>query len=80
VKGSSLNGGGELCGCRVDLRGGAKYSEVSQVALGRKGKLVWWEAGLDGQDVGGGAHEAIRRPSLDLVPEHRQLSTHVDGG
>jgi len=39
-----------------------------------------WQAGLDSQDVSRGAHEAIGRPSLDLVPERRELPVHGDCG
>jgi len=45
-----------------------------------KEKFERWEVGLDGQDVGGGAHEAIGGPSLDLVPECGQLPGYVDCG
>jgi len=50
------------------------------VALIRKEKLERRQAGLDGQDVGGGTHEAVGHPSLDLVPECGELPSHVDGG
>ena len=80
MKRRSLHRGGQPCGCRVDLQGGAKYPKVSQSAFIPKEKFERWEAGLDGQDVGGGAHEAIGRPSLDLVPECGELPGHVDCG
>jgi len=79
VKGWSLHGEGQCGGRGVDFRGGAQNPEVSQAALVRKEKTERGEAGLNGQDVGGGAHKAVRCPSLDLVPEDRELSGHVDG-
>jgi len=80
VKGRSLHRGGNPCSCRVVLRRGAYYSKVGQAALVRKENREWGEAGLDGQDVGGGTREAIGCPSLDLVPECGELPIHVDGG
>ena len=56
VKGGSLHRGGKPCGCGVDLRGGAQYPKVGQSALICEEELERWEAGLDGQDVGGGAY------------------------
>jgi len=53
---------------------------VSQSALVCEEEIEWWEAGLDGQYVCGGAHEAVGRPSLDLVPEHGELPGHVGRG
>jgi len=50
------------------------------VVFVHKEKLERREAGLDGQDVGGGTHEAIGRPSLDLGPECGELPRYVDGG
>ena len=38
------------------------------------------EAGLDSQDVRGGAGQAVRGPPLNLVPEDRKFSCHVSGG
>jgi len=70
VKGRSLRGGGEPSGCGIDLRGGAHDPEVGQAEFVREEDVKRREAGLYGQDVGGGAHEAICCPSLDLVPEH----------
>jgi len=51
---------------------------VGQSAFIRKKKFERWEAGLDGQDVGGGAHEASGRPYRDLVPECGEVPGHVD--
>jgi len=75
-----LRGGWESCGRRVDFRGRAHNSQVSQASLVREEELERREAGLDGQDVCGGRHETISWPSLDLVPEYGELSNHVDGG
>ena len=80
MKGGSLHRGGKSRGWGVDLRRGAKYRKVSQSALILEEKFERREAGLDGQDVGGGAHEAIGRPSLDLVPERGEFPGHVDRG
>jgi len=80
VEGRRLHRGGEPRGCWVDLRRGAENPKVSQPAFIREKEIEWWKAGLDGQDVGGGAHEAIGRPSLDLVPERGELPGHVDRG
>jgi len=66
-------------GC-VDLRWGAHHPKAGQAVLVRKEEVMWGEAGFNGQDVGRGAGEAIRGPSLDLVPEGRELSRHVNGG
>jgi len=78
VKGRSLHRGGKSRGYGVDLRTGAKYPKVSQSAFIPEEKFERWKAGLNGQDVGGGAHEAIGRPSLDLVPERGEFPGHVD--
>jgi len=80
VEGRRLYRGGKPRGCGVDLRLGAENPKVSQPAFIRAEEIEWWEAGLDGQGVGGGAHEAIGRPSLDLVPERGELPGHVDCG
>jgi len=80
VKGWGLHGGREPRGCRVDLGGGAHNSKVCQVSLECEKELERWEAGLDGQDIRGGRHEAISRPSLGLVPENGELPNYVDGG
>ena len=53
---------------------------MSQAAFVLNEKLQRCEAGLDSQDVGRGAPEAIGCPSLDLVPECGELPSHVDGG
>jgi len=45
-----------------------------------QGDPVRREAGLDGQDVSGGTHEAIGCLSLDLVAERGELPGHEDGG
>ena len=79
MKGWSLYRGGEPRCCGVDLRGGAKYSDVSQAVLVCQEKLKQREAGFDGQDVGGGTHEAVSRPPLDLMPKDGELPSHVDG-
>jgi len=50
------------------------------VAFVHEEKLEWWETGLDGQDVGGGTHEAVGGPPVDFVPEGGELPSHVDGG
>jgi len=80
VKGGSLHRGWKSRSCRVDLRGGAENPKVSQSAFVRKEKIARWETGLDGPDVGGGAHEAVGRPSLELVPERGELPGDVDRG
>ena len=51
---------------------------MSQAAFVHKEKLPRPEAGLDGLDVGGGAHKAVGRPSLDLVPKCGEIPSHVD--
>jgi len=73
MKGWGLHRGREPHRCRVDLRGGAHNSKVCQVSLEREEELERWEAGLDGQDISEGRHEAISRPSLGLVPENGEL-------
>jgi len=78
VKGWGLHGGRGPCSCRVDFGGGAHNSKVCQASLVRKEELERWEAGLDGQDIRGGRHKAISRPSLGLVPENGELPNHVD--
>jgi len=80
VKRRGLHGGRESCGRWVDLRGGAQDSKVCQATLVHDEEPERWEAGLYGQDVRGGRHEAIGCPSLDLVPEHGELPNHVDCG
>ena len=75
-----MHGGWESPGCRVDFRRGAHNPKVCQASFGREEELERWEAGLDGQDIRGGRHEAISCPPLDLVPEHGELPNHVDGG
>jgi len=80
VKGRSLDRGGKPRGCGVDLRWGAEDPQVSQPAFVREEEIEWREAGLNGQDVGWGAHEAVGRPSLDLVPERGKFPGHVDRG
>ena len=80
MKGWSLQGGWESCCCRVDLRGGAHNPQVCEAALVCEEKLERWEATLTGQDVRGGRHETIGRPSRGLMPEHGELPNHVSGG
>ena len=53
---------------------------MSQPAFVRAEEIELREAGLNGQDVSGGAHEAIGRPSQDFVPECGELPGHVDRG
>jgi len=73
--------GGWKSGCRrVNLQRGAHYPKVGQTAFVREEEVQWGEAGLDGQDVDGGACEAVRRPHLDLVPEDREFPRHVGCG
>jgi len=79
VKRRGLQGGWEPCRRRVDFRGGAHDSEVRKGPFIGEEKPEWRKAGLDGQDVRWGRHEAIGRPSLDLVPEHGELPDHVGG-
>jgi len=69
VKGRSLHQGGEPRGCGVGLWRGAEDPKVGQPAFVREEEIEWREAGLDGQDVSVGAHEAVGRSSLDLVQE-----------
>jgi len=79
VKGQGLHGGWEPRGRWVDIRGGAQDPKVCQASLVCEEKPEWREAGLDGQDIRRGRHEAIGCPSLDLVPEHGEFPNHVDG-
>ena len=76
----SLHGGGESGGSGVNLQRGAQNPEMSQSAFIREEKFERREAGLDGQDAGGGVHEAVCCPPLDLVPEHGEFSCHVSRG
>ena len=80
LEGRSSHGEWEPCARRVDFRGGVHDPKVCQASLVREEKLEGWEAGLDGQDIRRTRHEAISCPSVDLVPEHRELPNHVDGG
>jgi len=64
----------------LDLRGGAHHPQAGQVVLVGEEEVNGGEAGLNGQDVRGGAREAIGGPPLDLVPEGRELSRHVYRG
>jgi len=80
VKGRSLDRGGKPRGCEVDLRRGAEDPQVSQPAFIREEEIEWREAGLNSQDVSGGAHEAVGRPSLDLVPERGEFPDHMARG
>jgi len=50
------------------------------VALVFQEELARWEAGLDGQHVGGGTHETVGGPPLNLVPKGGELPSHMDGG
>ena len=80
VKRRGLHGGREPRGCRVDFQGGRQDSKVFQATLVCEEEPERWEAGLDGQDICSGRHEAIGSPPLDLVPEHGELPNHVGGG
>jgi len=80
AKGGSLDRGGKPRGCGVDLWRGAEDPQVSQLAFVPEEEIEWREAGLNGQDVRGGAHKAVGRPSLDLVPERGKFPGHVDCG
>jgi len=80
VEGRSSQRGWEPSGRRVDFRGGAHDPKVCQVSLVCEEKPQQWAAGLDGQDICRPIHEAIGRPSLDLVPEHGELPNHVGAG
>ena len=80
VEGRCLHGGRKPCGRRVNFRGGAQYPKGGQAALVPKEEVEWRETGFDGQDINGGAHEAVGCRSLDLVPEDGELPRHVDGG
>ena len=80
VKGGSLDRGGKPRSCGVDLWWGAEDPQVSQPALVPKEEIEWREAGFNGQDVSGGAHKAVGRPSLDLVPERGKFPDHVGRG
>jgi len=53
---------------------------VSQPAFICEEEIEWREASLNGQDVSGGVHEAVGRPSLDLVPEGGEFPDHMDRG
>ena len=75
VRGVPMERGGlyarrEPCGRWVYLRGGAQNSQARQPAFVCKKQPERWETGLYGQYVCGGRHDAVGRPSLDLVPEH----------
>jgi len=78
VAGGSLHGKGESSHCRVDLRGGAEYSQACQAYLVRKEQVKRREARLNGQNVGRGAGKAVCVPSLGLVPKGREFSHHMD--
>ena len=80
VEGRSLDRGGEPGRGGVDLRGGAQDPETGQSLFIREKEIKRREAGLNGQDAGGGAYEAVRCPPLDLVPENGELSCHVTRG
>ena len=85
VRGVPMEGGGphrrrEPCGRGVNFGGGAHDPQARQMVFVREEESERREAGLDSQDVRGGRHEAVGRPPLDLVPEHRKLPRHVDGG
>jgi len=80
VKRRGLYGGREPRSCWVDLRGEAQDSKVRQASFIYKEKFERWEAGLYGQDISGGRHETVSRPSLDFVPEHGEIPDHVGGG
>jgi len=69
---------GESSHCWVDLRVGSEDSQACQALLVGKEQVKWREAGLNGQNVSGGAGKAIRAPSLGLVPKGREFSHHVD--
>ena len=58
---------------RFDLRGGAEYSKGGEAAFVRKEEVKRGETGLDGQNIEGGAGEAVGGPPLDLVPEDGEL-------
>jgi len=79
VEGRRLHTGGESRGCRVYFWGGAKDPKVDQTAFICEEKLQGQEAGLFGQDVGGGTPKAVCCPSLDLVPELGELPCQMDG-
>ena len=53
---------------------------MSQSAFISKEKFERREAGLNGQYAGGGTHEAVGHPPLDLVPECGEFPGHVDCG
>jgi len=57
---------------------GTHHPEVGQAAFVCEEEVKRGKAGLDGQDVDRGARETVRRPPLDLMPEGRQLSRHMD--
>jgi len=61
---------------RVGVRGGAGDSEGSKAPLPSAVGDYGGEAGLTGQDGGGGGEEVIRGPSLDPVPEAVHASEH----
>jgi len=75
-----LKGGWKSGGGRVDLRRGVHHAKAGQAVLVRKEEIERGEAGLNGQDIGRGAREAIRGPPLDLVSEGREPSRHVNSG
>ena len=80
MEGRSLQGEREPCGRGVDLRGGAHDPKVRQAPFVREEEVEWWKAGLNGYDVQWGGYEAVGSPSLDFVPEHCELSEHIDCG
>jgi len=71
-------GGGEPSGRRVDLRWRTDYHQAGQAAFVCEEEVDWRQAGLHGKDVDRGAGEAVRGPPLDLVPEGREFSCHVN--
>ena len=80
VEGGCLHRGWKAGRSRVDFWGGAEYPEGGEPTFVPQEEVKRGEAGLDGQNIGGGAEETIGGPPLDLMPEDGELSYHVGSG
>jgi len=77
VQGGRLDRGREAGRCRVNLRWRAENPEGGESTFIPQEEVKWGETGLDGQNISGGAEEAVGCPPLDLVPEDGDLPHHV---